>query len=412
MPLPTSSEAARRKVIFSPIVAIASDIAVPTVTLPAFAALIFSTSAPTASATCAIILTSPWNCSLRATKSVSELTSTTTPLLPDVSAPIRPSAATRPAFFAAFDRPFLRSQSMAACMSPLFSVSACLQSIMPTPVVSRRSLTIAAVIDAIVEILCLSGRPRRGSRPSPLSAPGTTQLKTGWPDRSGQRVWLFRFRGQSLGLGYPRIGAGRQSDLFADLMGGIVIEFGQLPEMEDAEIVELLLDRTRHAGELLEVVGSSSRPCEALEARRLRRCWNFLADRSSGSSDIDAGVALGTRDAIDHRAGNQIAIQRDGAAGIVIAGDDVRDSLGIGIGVDDRSDRNVQPLSFLDRDVFFVGVDHEDHIGQTAHFLDPAQRTIKLVALALQRQPFLFGVGGGIVGIEHLIEVPQTLDRT
>src|SRR5699024_12515009 len=40
-----------------------------------------------------------------ATKSVSELTSTTTPFLPEVSAPIRPSAATRPAFLAAFDRP-------------------------------------------------------------------------------------------------------------------------------------------------------------------------------------------------------------------------------------------------------------------------------------------------------------------
>ena len=51
-------------------------------TLPTLAALIFSTSAPTSSATCAIILTRPWNWPLRATKSVSELTSTTTPLLP------------------------------------------------------------------------------------------------------------------------------------------------------------------------------------------------------------------------------------------------------------------------------------------------------------------------------------------
>ena len=149
--------------MFSPMVAIASEIAVSTVTLPTLAALIFSTSAPTSSATWAIILTSPWNCSLRATKSVSELTSTTTPLVPSVSAPIRPSAATRPAFLAALDRPFLRSQSIAACMSPSFSASACLQSIMPTPVVSRRSLTIAAVIVAIVERpSCLSGRPRRG----------------------------------------------------------------------------------------------------------------------------------------------------------------------------------------------------------------------------------------------------------
>ena len=137
--------------MFSPMVAIASEIAVSTVTLPTLAALIVSTSAPLWSATCAIILTRPWNCSLRATKSVSELTSTTTPLLPEVSAPIRPSAATRPAFLAAFDRPFLRSQSCAAGMSPEVSVSAALQSIMPAPVNSRSSLTIAAEIVAIVE---------------------------------------------------------------------------------------------------------------------------------------------------------------------------------------------------------------------------------------------------------------------
>ena len=137
--------------MFSPMVAIASLIAVSTVTLPTLAALIFSTSPPTSSATWAIILTRPWNCSLRATKSVSELTSTTTPLVPLMTDPIRPSAATRPAFLAALERPFLRSQSWAACMSPAVSVSAALQSIMPAPVDSRRSLTIAAVIVAIVE---------------------------------------------------------------------------------------------------------------------------------------------------------------------------------------------------------------------------------------------------------------------
>ena len=52
------------------------------VMLPAFAALIFSTSVPASSATSAIICTKPWNRSLRATKSVSELTSTRTPLVP------------------------------------------------------------------------------------------------------------------------------------------------------------------------------------------------------------------------------------------------------------------------------------------------------------------------------------------
>src|SRR6202158_5828128 len=300
--------------MFSPMVAMASAIAVSTVTLPTLAALIFSTSAPTSSATCAIILTSPWNCSLRATKSVSELTSTTTPLLPAVCAPIRPSAATRPAFFAALDKPFLRSQSIAACMSPSFSESACLQSIMPTPVVSRRSLTIAAVIVAIVQ----RPLPVRGvaARPWP-SRPATISNDLNWKLVAGMfrpaRSALFRFRGHRLGLGHPAIGSARKSDLFADLVGGVVIEFGQLPVVEDAEIVELLLDRAGHAGELLEIVCRTPRPRKTLGDRSLRRHRNLLTDGMRGRADIDSGVALRTRDAIDDSAGDQIAVQRDGA---------------------------------------------------------------------------------------------------
>jgi hypothetical protein len=50
---------------------------------------------------------------------------------------------------AAFDKPFLRSQSMAFSISPPLSVSAALQSIMPAPVLSRSSLTILALIVVI-----------------------------------------------------------------------------------------------------------------------------------------------------------------------------------------------------------------------------------------------------------------------
>ena len=65
---------------------------------------------------------------------------------PSRRSPTRPSAATRPAFFAALARPLVRSQSTAASMSPLVSFSAVLQSIMPTPVFSRSSFTICAVM--------------------------------------------------------------------------------------------------------------------------------------------------------------------------------------------------------------------------------------------------------------------------
>src|SRR5437762_11139720 len=229
--------------MFSPIVAIASAIAVSTVTLPTLKALILSTSAPASSPTCATIFTKPWNCSLRATKSVSELTSTIAALLAATAIPIKPSAATRPAFFAAFERPFLRSQSTAVSTSPLVSLRACLQSIMPAPVLSRRSFTIAAVIAVIVRIpmkIPPDGAPAADSG----NAPG------GQSAQPGGRIFrypLFRFGGQRLRLCHPGIGTARQADFFADVMGSVVVELGKLPIVEDAHIVQALLDRARHA---------------------------------------------------------------------------------------------------------------------------------------------------------------------
>src|SRR5262249_15918078 len=111
---------------------------------------------------------------------------------------------------AAFDSPFLRSQSCAACMSPSVSVSAALQSIMPAPVDSRRSLTIAAVIVAIVgrPSACRYGGGQGANRPAAVPLSNLRSLKL-WPERSGHHVALFRFRGQLLGLRNPGISAAR-----------------------------------------------------------------------------------------------------------------------------------------------------------------------------------------------------------
>src|SRR6201996_394840 len=111
-------------------------------------------------------------------------------------------------------------------------------------------------------------------------------------------ILLFRFSGKRLGLGHPGIGAGRQTDFFADLVGGVVVEFGELPVVEDAEVVELLLDGAGHAGELLEVVRRATWAGEALEAGSLRRGRNFFAYRLRGGADIDAGIALCPRNAV------------------------------------------------------------------------------------------------------------------
>src|SRR6185437_12712865 len=147
----TSSRRARRSAMFSPMVAIMCVSSSPMLRLLPGNGAVFkrSTSSPAPTAASVTPCTNFWKTSLRATKSVSLLISTSAPTLPRVTAPTRPSDARRPAFLAAAERPFLRSQSTAPSRSPSVWAKARLQSIMPAPVFSRSSLTSAAVISAM-----------------------------------------------------------------------------------------------------------------------------------------------------------------------------------------------------------------------------------------------------------------------
>jgi hypothetical protein len=50
-------------------------------------------------------------------------------------------------------------------------------------------------------------------------------------------------RRQLFGLGDPTLDAAGQSNFFADIMSRFSAELGDLRIMEDAEVIELLLDR-------------------------------------------------------------------------------------------------------------------------------------------------------------------------
>ena len=91
--------------------------------------------------------------------------------------------------------------------------------------------------------------------------------------------------------------------------------------MEDAEIVELLLDRRRNAGQLLEIVGNAARTRRAARSRvgERRRVGSVSDDRLLGGADVDARLALRARNAVDRRLRDEIAVERDRAAGVVIA---------------------------------------------------------------------------------------------
>ncbi len=116
------------------------------------------------------------------------------------------------------------------------------------------------------------------------------------------------------------------------------VKIGELPEVVDAEIVEALLQLRADAGDALEVVGFAARRIDAFEGHEGGR--DLLDGRGLGGSNVDAGRGLATLDAVEGGARDEIAIERDGAAGVVIAGYGVVDAVRIAVGVDDRDDRD------------------------------------------------------------------------
>ena len=104
----------------------------------------------------AILCANATNSAFLLTKSVSQLIQRTIPALLSavVFAMITPSLASRSLRFAATFWPCLRNQSIAASKSPLLSVNALRQSIIPAPV-AWRSLFISAAVILIIKSPCL-----------------------------------------------------------------------------------------------------------------------------------------------------------------------------------------------------------------------------------------------------------------
>src|SRR5690606_20144903 len=94
------------------------------------------------------------------------------------------------------------------------------------------------------------------------------------------------------------------------------IEIGDLPEMENAQVIEPLLELGGDVVNPLEIVGLAPRRLDTLEDKR-----QLLLRRSDGLAAVDAGSRLGPLDAVDGRPRRKIAVERDGTAGVVVAGD-------------------------------------------------------------------------------------------
>src|SRR5262245_31939114 len=146
---------------------------------------------------------------------------------------------------------------------------------------------------------------------------------------------MSSLRSQLLRMGNPAFHAAGEPDLLTNLVRGLGSKARDLPVVEDAKIVELLLDRGRDMPELLEVVGNSAWPGEHLVAGVISGGGQLLHDRLGGGADVDAHVALRARNAVDGGARDQVAVERDGAAGVIVTRNDERDAIRVAVGVDD-----------------------------------------------------------------------------
>src|SRR5437763_14318943 len=121
-------------------------------------------------------------------------------------------------------------------------------------------------------------------------------------------------------------------------------------------------------------------------------------------------VRLVARLALDGRVRDLGAEEPDGADGVVVAGDDVVDALGIAVRVDQRDDGNAEARRLVDGDMLLLRIDHEETTRKPRHLLDAAQVLLQLLHLVLEQGDFLLGqlLEGAVGG--HLLRRLEPVD--
>ena len=136
-----------------------------------------------------------------------------------------------------------------------------------------------------------------------------------------------------------------------------------------------------------------------------------LGQRFSGGLLALALAHVGAGDeALGDGVGDHAGEQRDGADGVIVAGDAVVDLVRISVGVQDGDDRDAQLASLGDREVLLLGIDDPHGRGNLGHVANAAERAGQLVLLAAHHEQFLLGVTGrGHVVEVNLLEFLQAL---
>src|SRR6185437_13975799 len=327
-----------------------------------------------AMAALAIFAASSWKPSFFATKSVSQFSSTRTPAdVPSSSAMTRPFAAVRSARLPASLTPFLRSSSMASSMLPSASASAFLQSIMPAPDRSRSRLMSAAEKFAIVSSSLWSGCQRHSAVSAATSVAGsaaTSAAGSAATSAAGSAATSAAGSAATSGTSSPATSATAVSGSATSGAASAI---------------------SASASASLVTADSWTSPAGAAAP----------ASRSRSRSGDEA---------VGHRVGDHPGQQRHRADRVVVARDRVGHLVRVAVRVEDRDHRDAQLARLVDRDVLLLGVHHPDGARHPGHVPDPAERLVKLVALALEAEQLLLRhAGARHVAEVELLELLQPL---
>ena len=135
-----------------------------------------------------------------------------------------------------------------------------------------------------------------------------------------------------------------------------------------------------------------------------RRHLNKLIESRHHFTTIYPPLNAGIRHTLD--------VQPDGSNRIIITGNDVVDTLGVTVGVNDTNHRNAQLVGFGYRNALVIDIDHEQCIGQTRHILDTTDGALQLGHIPGPHQGFFLGqFFKGAVRLLRL-QLAQPLDRS
>ena len=92
-----------------------------------------------------------------------------------------------------------------------------------------------------------------------------------------------------------------------------------------------------------------------------------------------------------------------GPYGVVVAGDQVLDQVGVAVGVDHGDDGDPEFVGLGDRNVFTDGVNHKDGVREAVHVFYASEVPLEFFQLPTEHQRFLLGHGLELAGIAHAL---------